>query len=393
VGEWIRRGLGVAVLLGVIAVAFNLDSGVLTRLSFAHTDRLEQSLLKLVSPDAGAPAAVPGVQASPSGEAASAAANPLAALSGATGWLNSPPLTPAVLRGKVVLVDFWTYSCINCLRSLPYIKAWYDRYKDHGLVVIGAHSPEFAFEKDPDNVRRAVAELRIAYPVALDNQYAIWRGFDNRYWPAHFFIDAKGQVRSHHFGEGDYAQSEQTIRQLLTEAGYRDLPAAGSDDLPAAGLQAPADEASARSPETYVGYARAERFDSPGGLKQGQAADYAYPSAIATNQWALQGRWLVDKEEAVLAGSGGALAFRFRARDLHLVLAPSADGHPVRFRVLLDGAPPTADHGADTDSEGYGVVREQRLYQLIRQSTPGQERTFTIQFLDEGVRAYAFTFG
>jgi cytochrome c biogenesis protein CcdA/thiol-disulfide isomerase/thioredoxin len=393
VGEWIRRALGVAVLLGVVAVAFNWDSGILSRLSFAHTDRLEQSLLKFVPPDAAASATSVQPSTAPSGEATAATDTPLAALSGATGWLNSPPLTAASLRGKVVLVDFWTYSCINCLRSLPYVKAWYEKYKDHGLVVIGAHSPEFAFEKDPENVRRAVGELGISYPVALDNQYAIWRGFDNRYWPAHFFIDAKGQVRSHHFGEGEYAQSEQTIRQLLTEAGYRDLPAVGGDDLRAAGLQAPADAASAHSPETYLGYARAERFGSPGGLKQGQAVDYSYPSSLATNQWALQGRWLVDKEEAVLAGSGGAVAFRFRGRDLHLVLAPSADGHPVRFRVLLDGAPPAADHGADTDSDGYGVVREQRLYQLIRQSVPGQERSFTIQFPDEGVRAYAFTFG
>jgi thiol-disulfide isomerase/thioredoxin len=387
VGEWIRRGLGVAVLLGVIAVAFNLDSGVLTRLSFAHTDHLEQSLLKLVSPDAGAVAAAGGAQSSVS------SSTPLAALSGATGWINSPPLTPAELRGKVVLVDFWTYSCINCLRSLPYVKAWYDRYKDHGLVVIGAHSPEFAFEKDPDNVRRAVRELGISYPVALDNQFAIWRGFDNRYWPAHFFIDARGQVRSHHFGEGEYAQSEQTLRELLTEAGYRNLPAAGGDELRVAGLQAPADGAYARSPETYVGYARAERFVSAGGLTQGQPASYAYPSALATNQWALQGRWLADREQAVLQQSGGGIAFRFRARDLHLVLAPQLDGHPVRFRVLLDGVPPGADHGADTDSDGYGVVREQRLYQLVRQSTPERERTFTIQFLDDGVQAYAFTFG
>ena len=387
VGEWIRRTLGVAVLLGVVAVAFNWDSGILTRLSFAHTDRLEQSLLKLVPPGAGATAA------SRSAQSIATAATPLAALSGATGWLNSPPLTAASLHGKVVLVDFWTYSCINCLRSLPYVKAWYEKYKDHGLVVIGAHSPEFAFEKEPDNVRRAVDELGISYPVALDNQYAIWRGFDNRYWPAHYFIDANGQVRSHHFGEGDYAQSEQTIRQLLTEAGYRDLPAVGGDDLRAAGLQAPADDASVHSPETYVGYARAERFGAAAGLTQGQPATYAYPSVLASNQWALQGRWLVDREDAALQGSDGGLAFRFRARDLHLVLAPSADGHPVRFRVLLDGAAPGADHGADTDSEGYGVVREQRLYQLVRQSGAARERTFTIEFLDAGVRAYAFTFG
>ena len=335
VGEWIRRGLGVAVLLGVIAVAFNWDSGVLTRLSFTHTDRLEQSLLRLVPSDTGA-TATPTSTARATANMAAAVDSPLAALGGATGWLNSPPLTAEALRGKVVLVDFWTYSCINCLRSLPYVKAWYDRYKDHGLVVIGAHSPEFAFEKDPDNVRRAVSELGVSYPVALDNQFAIWRGFDNRYWPAHYFIDANGRVRSHHFGEGEYAQSEQTIRQLLTEAGYRNLPIAGGDTVRAAGLQAPADDVSAGSPETYVGYARAERFASLDGLIKGQPAGYAYPSVLARNQWALQGRWLVNSEAAVLQDSGGGLAFRFRARDLHLVLAPSADGHPVRFRVLLE---------------------------------------------------------
>jgi len=312
---------------------------------------------------------------------------------GATLWLNSPPLTPDDLRGKVVVVDFWTYSCINCLRALPYVKAWYQKYKDHGLIVVGVHAPEFAFEKDPNNVRRAIADLKITYPVALDNDYAIWQAFDNQYWPAHYFIDASGKVRAHHFGEGNYDESEEIIRKLLTEAGNANLPPPGIDAASAVGVQAPPDEAHDQSPETYLGYRRAENFTSPGGFAQDQEHSYAAPGALKLNQWALGGSWTVDPEKAVLHTAPGKIMFRFYARDLHLVLGPDKDGKPVRFRVTLDGAPPAANHGADTDSSGAGVVDGQRLYQLIRQSGDVGEHVFSIEFLDPGVQAYSFTFG
>jgi thiol-disulfide isomerase/thioredoxin len=292
-----------------------------------------------------------------------------------------------------VLVDFWTYSCINCLRSLPYIKSWYERYKDHGLVVIGVHAPEFAFEKDQANVTRAVAELGIRYPVAMDNDYAIWRGFDNHYWPAHYFIDGTGKIRSHHFGEGDYEESEQTIRELLTAAGFTNLPPPGNGVQDAGGVQAAADLDSDESPETYVGYARAKSFVSPGGFAEDRAKTYALPASLALNDWGLVGKWTVGRQQAALDAAGGQVAFRFVARDLHLVLGPGADGKPVRFRVRIDGADPGASHGVDTDAAGSGVVTEQRLYQLIRQPGAVGEHTFSIQFLDGGVQAYAFTFG
>jgi len=312
-------------------------------------------------------------------------------LGGAVAWLNSPPLSVLDLRGKVVLVDFWTYSCINCLRALPYVSGWYDKYKNDGFVVIGVHAPEFAFEKDPGNVRRAVADLHIAYPVALDNDYAIWRGFNNQYWPAHYFIDAQGHIRGHHFGEGDYAGSEQIIRQLLAEAGHRDLPSAGVA-AERAGVQAAADAANDQSPETYIGYRRAEHFRSAGGFTEDRAAAYTVPNVLSLNQWALGGTWLVDPEKAALRAAPGKIVFRFFARDLHLVMGPG-NGKPVRFRVLLDGAPPAADHGTDTDADGWGTVREQRLYQLIRQSGDVREHVFSIEFPQAGVQAYSFTFG
>jgi thiol-disulfide isomerase/thioredoxin len=317
----------------------------------------------------------------------------LPSLAGATSWLNSAPLTPEVLRGKVVVIDFWTYSCINCLRSLPYIKGWYDKYKSHGLVVIGVHAPEFAFEKDLDNVRRAVQDLGLSYPVALDNNYVIWRGFDNQYWPAHYFIDAQGRIRGHHFGEGEYARSEEIIRQLLSEAGAADLPQKVITAMPAAGVQVAADDADIRSPETYVGYDRTEHFASVPNLLPDQSQEYALPDKLALNQWGLTGRWMVDKEKAVLDRAAGKITFRFHARDLHLVLGAGADHKPIRFRVTLDGAPPASRHGVDVDTGGNGTVGEQRLYQLIRQSGDVQDHTFTVEFLDAGVQAYSFTFG
>jgi cytochrome c biogenesis protein CcdA/thiol-disulfide isomerase/thioredoxin len=402
-GEWVRRALGVAVLAAVVAIVFGWDSTVLTRWSIGGTNRLERSLIDTIGPgaepgSAGMRAAMNG--APPGGammmQASHSAALPIEgdipSLSGATSWLNSPPLSAQDLRGKVVLVDFWTYSCINCLRTLPFVRGWYEKYKHHGLVVIGVHAPEFAFEKDADNVRRAVADLHIAYPVALDDNYAIWQGFDNQYWPAHYFIDAQGRIRGHHFGEGSYDESEATIRQLLSEAGYTDLPTAGIKAEGAVGVQAAADEAHDRSPETYIGYRRAENFGSAGGFAQDRSKAYTAPGTLALNKWGLAGTWTVDPEKAVLRAAPGKIVFRFFARDLHLVLGPGS-GQAVRFRVLLDGALPATSHGADVDAEGRGMVREQRLYQLIRQSGDVRLHTFSIEFLDPGVQAYSFTFG
>ncbi|MGA2191109.1 MAG: cytochrome c biogenesis protein DipZ [Steroidobacteraceae bacterium] len=388
-GEWVRRALGVAVLLAVAAIALGWDSSVLTRLSLAGTNRLEQSLIDSIKPAA---AALGGADSMAMGNSLPIEGE-IPSLSGATAWMNSPALTPQALRGKVVLVDFWTYSCINCLRALPYVKAWYERYKDHGLVVIGVHAPEFAFEKDPDNVRRAVSELGVAYPVALDDNYAIWQGFNNHYWPAHYFIDASGQIRGHHFGEGQYEESERTIRQLLTQAGYSDLPPAGVVSMQAVGVQAPPDVAHDQSPETYIGYRRAENFGSPGGLVHDRLQTYAAPPSLALNQWALSGPWSVDSEKAALSTEPGKIVYRFYARDLHLVLGPGPNGKPIRFRVQLDGGPPGANHGADTDDNGNGVIKEQRLYQLIRQATAVDQHVFSIEFLDSDVQAYSFTFG
>lgn len=402
-GEWVRRGLGVAVLVGVAAIALGLDSGFLTRVSLASTDHLEQTLIGKIHPPtvrtaAGSDARVtdPAATGNPSSSASGSlpVEGQLPALNGATGWLNSPPLTSAGLHGKVVLIDFWTYSCINCLRSLPYVNGWYQKYKDHGLVVLGVHSPEFAFEKDVGNVRRAVHDLNVTYPVALDSNYGIWRAFDNQYWPAHYFIDAQGHIRGHHFGEGDYPESERIIRELLTEAGFRNLPPAGISTADATGVQAAADQNNMLSPETYVGYARSEHFSSPSHVVPDQSAQYAAPGHLETNQWALTGKWTVDDEKGTLDVARGTIVFRFQARDLHLVLGPGPSGKPIRFRIRLDGADPGVSHGTDTDATGAGVVTNQRLYQLIRQPTGDiHPRTFTIEFLDAGVQAYAFTFG
>ena len=383
-GEWVRRALGVRALAGVAAIALGLDTGLLTRVALANTGGLEQKLLDATHPPpAPEPAHQAGAPLPVEGE--------LPSLAGATGWLNSPPLTPQSLRGKVVLVDFWTYSCINCLRSLPYVHGWYDKYKDHGLVVIGVHAPEFAFEKEPANVARAVKELGVDYPVAVDNDYAIWQGFDNQYWPAHYFIDARGRIRAHHFGEGDYAQSEDTLRQLLTEAGYHDLPG-GYVQPGAKGAQAAGSGDPMRSPETYVGYARSAHF-AGGPVAHDDAWDYHAPATLLSGQWSLDGRWTVHAQNAQLERAHGRIVYRFRGRDLHLVLGPNADGKPVRFRVTLDGKPPGQDQGMDVDADGYGTVTEQRLYQLVRQQQGSGERLFEITFLEPGVHAYAFTFG
>ena len=316
----------------------------------------------------------------------------LASLERADGWLNSPPLTASALRGKVVVVDFWTYTCINWLRTLPYVRAWAEKYKDQGLVVIGVHAPEFAFEKGADNVRRAVRDMRVDYPVAIDNDHLIWRAFDNQYWPALYFIDAQRKIRHHQFGEGSYEQSEMVIQQLLAEAG-----ASGVSREPVMvdgrGAEAAADWGSLRSPENYLGYDRTEGFASPGGAVLNMARLYEPPARLRLNEWALSGDWSVRKDAAVLNKAGGSLTYRFHARDLHLVMGPSPSGAPVRFRVRIDGQPPGAAHGSDIDDQGNGTLTEQRLYQLIRQPMPIADRQFEIEFLDPGAETFAFTFG
>jgi len=316
----------------------------------------------------------------------------LPSLDSATEWLNSEPLTAAGLRGNVVLINFGTYTCINWLRSLPYVRAWAAKYKDQGLVVISVHTPEFAFERNIDNVRRAVQGLRIEHPIAIDNDYAIWRAFDNHYWPALYFVDAQGQIRHQQFGEGDYEQSEMILHQLLAEAGMGDIDHE-LVSVDARGVEAAADWGSLESGENYVGYERTEHFASPGGVVFDRPRVYAAPARLRLNQWALSGDWTVKRQATLLNTANGRIGYRFHARDLHLVMGPAARGTSVRFRVLVDGEPPRAAHGSDVDDQGNGTVSEQRLYQLIRQRGPVTEHTFEIAFLDSGVEVYAFTFG
>jgi thiol-disulfide isomerase/thioredoxin len=316
----------------------------------------------------------------------------LPSFEGATGWLNSPPLTTEGLRGKVVLVNFWTYTCVNWLRQLPYVRAWAGKYAGHGLVVIGVHTPEFTFEHDLDNVRRSVRDTNVDYPVAIDNDYAVWSAFANHYWPALYFADAQGRIRHHHFGEGEYRRSEMVIQQLLAEAGSTGT---GHDlvSVEARGAEAPADWATLRSPENYAGYGRTENFASPGGIVPGKPHLYTAPERLGLNDWALAGDWTMEEEACTLNAAGGQIACRFQARDVNLVMGPAAPGTPVRFRVLIDGQPPGADHGTDVDEHGSGALTGQRLYQLVRQHGPVSERTFGITFSDPGAAAYSFTFG
>jgi thiol-disulfide isomerase/thioredoxin len=316
----------------------------------------------------------------------------LRSLSSATEWLNSKPLTAAGLRGKVVLIDFWTYTCINWLRTLPYVRAWADKYKDQGLVVIGVHSPEFAFEKNVDNVRRAAKEMKVDYPIAIDSEHEIWRAFKNQYWPALYIIDAQGKIRDQQFGEGKYEQSETTIHRLLAEAGAGSI---GHElvSVDARGAEATADWSNLLSSENYVGYERTENFASPGDAVWDKRHVYAVPAHLRLNHWALSGDWTVEKQAIGLNQANGRIAYLFHARDLHLVMGPAARGTFVRFRVLIDGQPPGVAHGIDVDDQGNGTVTEQRLYQLIRQPKPIVDRLFEIEFLDSGAEAFAFTFG
>jgi thiol-disulfide isomerase/thioredoxin len=300
--------------------------------------------------------------------------------SGATGWLNSPPLGAAELRGKVVLVDFWTYTCINWLRQLPYVRAWGEKYKDHGLVVVGVHTPEFEFEKDLDNVRRAASELGVEYPIAIDNDYAVWRAFRNNAWPALYFVDAQGRIRHHYLGEGEYERSEKILQQLLAEAGAAAVPR-DLVSVEGRGVEAAADWGNLKSPETYLGPERA------------QNRVYAVPGRLRLNQWTASGRWTPKRQAIVLGKPQGRIAHRFHARDLHLVMGPAVAGSTVRFRVLIDGKAPGAAHGLDIDAQGNGTLTGQRMYQLIRQPGPIADRTFEIEFRDAGVEVFAFTFG
>lgn len=308
----------------------------------------------------------------------------LPSLSSATAWLNAQPLTASGLRGKVVLIDFWTYSCINWRRTLPYVRAWAEKYKDQGLVVIGVHSPEFSFEKDTANVRWAIKDMRIDYPVAIDNDHAIWRAFNNEYWPALYFVDAKGRIRHHQFGEGEYEQSEIVIRQLLAEAGSGDI-GQGAVLVDPVGAEAIADWSALRSQENYVGYERTENFASPGGEKPEKRHDYAAPAQLKLNHWGLSGNWTVGREAITLNNAGGRIIYQFHARDLHLVMGPAVPGTSVRYRVLIGGEPPGAAHGVDVDDQGNGMVIEPRMYQLIRQREPIVDRQFEIEFLHSGV--------
>ncbi|MGO4326405.1 cytochrome c biogenesis protein DipZ [Cupriavidus sp. 2TAF22] len=401
-GEWVRRGLGAAVLCGVAAIGLGADTGLLARFSNAGTARFEQALLDTFPAHAKPPSTRTAARVRDGIMRVAADARPafrsglpvegsLPSLDGAVGWLNSPPLTSEQLRGRVVLVDFWTYSCINCIRTIPYLRAWAEKYKDQGLTVIGVHTPEFAFERNAGNIRKAIDGFRIGYPVAVDSDFKIWRAFDNHYWPAIYFVDAKGRIRYHQFGEGDYDKAEKVIQDLLAEAGAAKAatPAVTPD---ATGAQAAPDLDNVRSAETYIGYQQASNFASPEGLTSDVARNYTI-GAPRLNRWGLDGNWTVGAEQATLNRANGGITYRFRARDLHLVLGAGADGKPVRFQVKVDGKAPAESHGADIDAAGNGTVTQTRLYQLVRQSGEVAERTFEIRFLDPGVQAFVFTFG
>ena len=385
--ERIRQLLGLLVLAGVAAIAFGLDTRLLAKLSSAQTAGIESGLARRL----GASEAMndSAARTNAAGELVLPVLGRLPSLDGLGPWLNSPPLNSEHLKGKVVLVDFWTYSCINCLRTLPYLKAWDEKYRKDGLVVIGVHAPEFAFERDPANVAKAVRDLGIRYPVALDNQYRLWRALHNQYWPAHYFVDAEGRIRYFHHGEGDYGMSERVIRQLLAEAGH--APSGGMARESASGAEAAAEFSEIGSPETYLGYYRAERFASPDGLLHDVPRDYA-AAPLQLNQWSFEGRWVDQRQSARSLAPGASISFRFHARDLHLVLG-SATGRPIHFRIALDGKAPHGDAGVDVGADGSGEVTGQRLYQLVRQNGAARDRTFTISFQDPGAEAYSFTFG
>jgi cytochrome c biogenesis protein CcdA/thiol-disulfide isomerase/thioredoxin len=386
---WIRRILGATVLADVALVAFGLDRGLLTQISLSSSSGVEQGLVDRLQPKKKEAPAMMMMSAASGGK--NAGPEILPDLSGAVQWFNSPPLTRDELKGQVVLVDFWTYSCINCLRTLPFIRAWADRYKNNGLVVLGVHTPEFAFEKNPANVQAAIKEFHITYPVALDNDYAIWKAFSNQYWPADYLVDAAGKVRFHHFGEGKYEETENHIQELLKETNSA-ISFGGETKVTGTGTEAPPDS-DVQSPETYIGFERGDSFISPGGFVQNASHAYTVPEHLELNQWGLSGNWIDGPQAATLNAAPGKIVFRFHARDVHLVLGPAAGGKLVHFRVRLDGKPPGENHGIDTDAQGSGAVSEHRLYQLIRQKGTVDDHTFEIDFLEPGVDAFAFTFG
>ena len=315
----------------------------------------------------------------------------LASFAGATAWLNSEPPTPEGLRGKVVLVDFWTYTCVNWLRTLPYVRAWASKYREQGLVVVGAHTPEFLFEHDLDNVRESLRWFKVDWPVAQDNDYGVWGAFDNHYWPAVYLADAHGRIRYHHFGEGEYAATEMAIQRLLMDAGATDIDQ-NLVMVEPRGLEVPADWRFVQSPETYVGYGQASGFANEANAAYDRPQLYT-PLSLSLNEWTLSGNWTVARHAGVVNEPGAAISFRFHARDLNLVMAPQAKGTSLPFRVTLDGQPLGDDHGDDADAQGNGTLSDQRTYQLIRQRGPIRERTATIEFLEAEAEAYCFTFG
>jgi cytochrome c biogenesis protein CcdA/thiol-disulfide isomerase/thioredoxin len=379
-GEWVRRGLGVLVLAGVAAIALGLDTGFLSRLSTANTSRLEQSLLSNANGMGGVADSV-GAELRDLG--------PAPDFTGATTWINSQPLTAEQLRGHTVLVDFWTYSCINCLRSLPYARAWETKYRADGLIVVGVHAPEFAFERDERNVRQAVHDLGIVYPVAMDNNFAIWRAFHNRFWPQHYLIDAHGHIRYVHSGEGEYEDTEHALQALLVQDGQSNVPMGVVNPNANGALAEASTSSGSRSPETYVGYARARNFAS-GEQVHDAAHAYILPAQLALNQWGITGSWSIAAQPATANSAGSKLIYRFRARDLHLVMGPGAQ--PVRIRVRVDGQAPGLNHGTDLNAAGEGVVNAERLYQLLRFPS-ASEHTFEIEFLDPGAQVFSLTFG
>ena len=368
---WIRRALGVGVMLLVVALAVGWPRSLIQRLPTVTAWAAEPG--PALAPVIGDEGAMPD-------------------LDGAIGWLNSAPLSRKSLRGKVVLVNFWTYTCINSLRPMPYVKTWAAKYKDAGLVVIGVHTPEFSFEHEPMNVENAVRSLNVSFPVAIDSKTRIWQSFNNQAWPAQYLVDAKGRIRYHHFGEGDYGEIERVIQELLKENGATGL-ASGTTSESGVGVEAAPDWADEQSPETYIGYRQAQNFASPEKVHKDAIQAFSAPGELSLNHWGLSGSWNVNAESAVLQAVPGKIVFRFHSRDLNLVLAAAKDGKPVRFVVRLDGAAHGENCGVDTAPDGSGEIRGPRLYQLIRQKGRIADRTFEIEFLDLGVQALDFTFG
>jgi thiol-disulfide isomerase/thioredoxin len=386
--ESARRARSVTGIVGCVVLTLCADASVLARFHILNTAIATDSVIGAFNPRTlVAHATVQrGFHSSFGDEGA------MPGLDGAISWLNSVPLSETSLRGKVVLVDFWTYTCINSLRPLPYVKSWAAKYRDAGLVVIGVHTPEFSFEKEPANVENRVRNLMVTYPVAIDSNYRIWQSFKNQYWPAQYLVDSTGRIRYHHFGEGGYGDIERVIRELLEESGATGL-ASDSTSVAGAGIEAAPDWTDGRSPETYLGYRQAQNFASPERVRKDRIQAFSAPATLSLNHWGLSGSWNVNAESAVLQAVPGTIVFRLHSRDLHLVLAPTKDGKPVRFKVTLDGAAPGDNCGVDTAPDGSGDIREPRLYQLIRQKGQIVDRTFEIEFLDRGVQALDFTFG